>query len=214
MASVCASSLALNDANVPIKESVAGVAIGMVSKLGTDQGDVYSQKKCDDNIILTDITGLEDCFGDMDFKITGTNNKEFTAVQADLKSAEGLSHDALDRILRQSNDAIQKILMDMQSGAQKSIKSQSQRLNCKPIIEEIDLPGGLSFYGLTAQIANEPRSKFAGSEIELLGLDIKSSSKCRIFSRETETHERLKDYIKNMDGNLVIFVGELNYKRS
>lgn len=77
MASVCASSLALLDAGVPIKEQVAGVAMGIFTQLDEN-------KEIKDYKILTDISGFEDFMGDMDFKIAGTNDG-ITAVQADFK---------------------------------------------------------------------------------------------------------------------------------
>ncbi|MCX5669194.1 MAG: polyribonucleotide nucleotidyltransferase, partial [Candidatus Omnitrophica bacterium] len=74
MASVCAATLSLMDAGVPIKEAVGGVALGLV-------------KEANQTAILTDIAGLEDHFGDMDFKVAGTRSG-ITAVQLDLKNAE------------------------------------------------------------------------------------------------------------------------------
>ncbi|MFP3896429.1 MAG: polyribonucleotide nucleotidyltransferase [Anaerolineales bacterium] len=71
MASACASSLALFDAGVPMKDAVTGIAMGLVS-----DGDRYT--------VLTDIQGLEDFYGDMDFKVTGTK-KGITAIQVDIK---------------------------------------------------------------------------------------------------------------------------------
>ena len=78
MASVCGGSLALMDAGVPITRAVAGISIGMVS----DQQGRYE--------LLTDILGEEDHFGDMDFKVAGTENG-ITGIQLDVK-VEGLAH--------------------------------------------------------------------------------------------------------------------------
>jgi polyribonucleotide nucleotidyltransferase len=98
MASVCASSLSLMDAGVPIKAPVGGIAMGLV--------------KVDDNYItLTDILGAEDAFGDMDFKVAGTS--EFvTALQLDTK-IDGLPAEVLGSALRQARDAREKILATM-----------------------------------------------------------------------------------------------------
>lgn len=89
MASVCAATLSLMDAGVPIKNAVGGVALGLVK---------------DENkaLILTDITGLEDHFGDMDFKVAGTTTG-VTAVQLDLK-IDGISLDLLKDCLYQAKD--------------------------------------------------------------------------------------------------------------
>jgi len=90
MASVCASSLSLMDAGVPIKTSVAGVAMGLVT------GDSKY-------VVLTDIEGLEDAYGDMDLKVTGTA-QGITAVQLDIK-LKGISFEIIDKALLQSRDA-------------------------------------------------------------------------------------------------------------
>ena len=89
MASVCGSTLALMDAGVPIKAPVAGVAMGLVTK-------------DDDFTILTDIQGMEDALGDMDFKVAGTA-KGVTAIQMDIK-IKGLSREILDTALEQAHE--------------------------------------------------------------------------------------------------------------
>jgi polyribonucleotide nucleotidyltransferase len=87
MGSVCGSTLSLMDAGVPIKSPVAGVAMGLIK-----EGDYYS--------ILTDIQGLEDANGDMDFKVAGTS-QGITAIQMDIKIA-GISRDILRDALEQA----------------------------------------------------------------------------------------------------------------
>jgi polyribonucleotide nucleotidyltransferase len=95
MATVCAASLSLMDAGVPIKAPVAGVALGLV-------------KEGNKSVILTDISGGEDHFGDMDFKIAGTA-KGITAIQLDLK-IEGIDLALIDKALTQSREARLTIL--------------------------------------------------------------------------------------------------------
>jgi len=90
MATICASALSLMDAGVPIKEAVSGIALGLI-------------KEKDRAVILTDITGLEDHFGDMDFKVAGTKNG-MTAVQLDLK-IDGIDIDLLKESLLQAKEA-------------------------------------------------------------------------------------------------------------
>jgi polyribonucleotide nucleotidyltransferase len=90
MATVCAGTLSLMDAGVPIKSPVSGIAMGLV-------------KENDKAVILTDISGLEDHFGDMDFKVTGTE-KGTTAVQLDLK-IDGIPIDILKEALEQAKEA-------------------------------------------------------------------------------------------------------------
>jgi polyribonucleotide nucleotidyltransferase len=98
MASVCGSSLALMDAGVPIKRPVAGIAMGLI-------------KEGDDYIVLTDIAGVEDHLGDMDFKVAGTE-RGITALQMDIKIS-GVTFDILRDALTQANDARRFILGKM-----------------------------------------------------------------------------------------------------
>ncbi|MGB9856700.1 MAG: polyribonucleotide nucleotidyltransferase [Dictyoglomaceae bacterium] len=100
MASVCGSSLALMDAGVPIKTSVAGVAMGLIK-----EGDEFE--------VLTDIQGLEDALGGMDFKIAGTRNG-ITAVQLDIK-VDGLTYEIIRKTVYQAKEARLKILDIMDS---------------------------------------------------------------------------------------------------
>ncbi|WP_173916466.1 polyribonucleotide nucleotidyltransferase [Halobacillus sp. Marseille-Q1614] len=97
-ASICASTLAMMDAGVPIKAPVAGIAMGLVKS-----GEDYS--------ILTDIQGMEDFLGDMDFKVAGTA-KGITALQMDIK-IEGLSREILEEALAQAKKGRLQILDSM-----------------------------------------------------------------------------------------------------
>lgn len=97
MASVCAASLALMDAGVPIKEHVAGIALGMSE---------------DGKTILTDIQGPEDHYGLMDFKVAGTKDG-ITAIQMDVKS-DGINLEILEKAFEQSKTARLQILQKMQ----------------------------------------------------------------------------------------------------
>jgi len=96
MASVCASSLSLMDAGIPIKTAVAGIAMGLVTG---DKGN-YA--------VLTDIQGLEDAYGDMDFKVAGTADG-VTAIQLDTK-LKGISIEIIEKTLKQARDARLHIL--------------------------------------------------------------------------------------------------------
>lgn len=99
MASVCGSTLALMDAGVPLKRPASGIAMGII----IGEGGKYK--------VLTDIQGLEDHFGDMDFKVAGTK-EGITALQMDVK-VDGIDTDMLDSVLKQSNrnrmDILEKI---------------------------------------------------------------------------------------------------------
>jgi polyribonucleotide nucleotidyltransferase len=98
MATVCGSSLALMDAGVPIKNSVSGIAMGLI-------------KEGDDFAVLSDILGDEDHLGDMDFKVAGTDNG-ITALQMDIKIA-GITEEIMKDALSQAKDAKDHILKIM-----------------------------------------------------------------------------------------------------
>ena len=121
-ASVCASSLSLMAAGVPIREHVAGIAMGLISKDNT-------------YVTLTDILGAEDALGDMDFKVAGTRNA-ITALQLDMK-IEGLPSDILRKALKQAMDARHHILDIMEDTISEPAKSLSGNA---PRLETIELP--------------------------------------------------------------------------
>ncbi len=100
MASVCGSTMALMDAGVPIKAPVAGVAMGLIKNQETGEFRV-----------LTDIQGLEDFLGDMDFKVAGTQNG-ITAIQMDIK-IKGISEEIMHTAIEQANEGRQFILSKM-----------------------------------------------------------------------------------------------------
>ena len=121
-ASVCASSLSLMAAGVPIREHVAGIAMGLISK--------------DENYVtLTDILGAEDALGDMDFKVAGTRNV-ITALQLDMK-IEGLPSDVLRKALSQAMDARHHILDIMEDTISEPAESLSGNA---PRLETVELP--------------------------------------------------------------------------
>jgi polyribonucleotide nucleotidyltransferase len=142
MASVCAATLALMDAGVPIKDAVGGVALGLV-------------KEGNRTIILTDIAGLEDHFGDMDFKVAGTRTG-VTAVQLDLK-IDGISLDLLEECLVQSKEG-RLFILDKMSEALNSPRERLSifapridvlKINTEKIGELIG-PGGKTIKGIIA----------------------------------------------------------------
>lgn len=100
MASVCGSTMALMDAGVPIKAPVAGVAMGLIKNQETGEFRV-----------MTDIQGLEDFLGDMDFKVAGTS-KGITAIQMDIK-IKGISEEIMHAAIEQANEGRQFILSKM-----------------------------------------------------------------------------------------------------
>ena len=99
MASTCGSSMALMNAGVPVKCMIGGVAMGMITEEGKEP------------VVLTDIQGIEDFLGDMDFKVTG-NDTGITALQMDMK-AKGIANDTLRRALAQAKEGRLHILGKM-----------------------------------------------------------------------------------------------------
>ncbi|HPR24445.1 MAG TPA: polyribonucleotide nucleotidyltransferase, partial [Bacillota bacterium] len=105
MASTCGSCLALMDAGVPIKAPVAGIAMGLIERVEEDGSSKMA--------ILSDIQGMEDFLGDMDFKVAGTE-KGVTAIQMDIK-VHGLSREILEKALSQAKEGRMHILKEMMS---------------------------------------------------------------------------------------------------
>ncbi|MBN1912804.1 MAG: polyribonucleotide nucleotidyltransferase, partial [Candidatus Omnitrophica bacterium] len=143
MASVCAATLSLMDAGVPIKDAVGGVALGLV-------------KEGDSAVIITDITGLEDHFGDMDFKVAGTK-ESITAVQLDLK-IDGISTELLGKCLAQSKEARIFVLDKMKeaiTSPRPELSSYAPRLEVLKVktekIGELIGPGGKTIKKIIAQ---------------------------------------------------------------
>ena len=104
MASTCGSCLALMDAGVPIKRPVAGIAMGLIERVEEDGTSKMA--------VLSDIQGMEDFLGDMDFKVTGTT-EGVTAIQMDIK-VHGLSREILEKALRQAREGRMHIMGIMQ----------------------------------------------------------------------------------------------------
>ena len=124
MASTCASCMSLMAAGVPIKAMVAGISCGLVT------GDTD-----DDFLVLTDIQGLEDFFGDMDFKVTGTH-KGITAIQMDIK-IHGLTRPIVEEAIRRTREARLYIMDEVMS---KAIAEPRKEVNeWAPKIEQITI---------------------------------------------------------------------------
>jgi len=142
MATVCGASLSLMDAGVPIKEPVAGVAMGLVS----DNGKIA---------VLTDILGDEDHYGDMDFKVTGTRDG-ITALQMDIKM-DGITSDILGKALEQAREARLFILEKMNEAIPRPRKQVSPYA---PVVIRMEIktekirsligPGGKTIKQITA----------------------------------------------------------------
>lgn len=164
MASVCGGSLSLMDAGVPIKDPVAGVAMGLIA-----DGD--------DVAILTDIIGDEDHFGDMDFKVTGTRSG-ITALQMDIK-IDGLKKEIMGKALYQAREARMHILDEMDKALSQSrpeISRYAPRITVMNVklekIRDIIGPGGkmikhiIATTGAQINVDDDGRVVIASTESE------------------------------------------------
>nr|WP_164488554.1 polyribonucleotide nucleotidyltransferase [Photobacterium sanguinicancri] len=162
MASVCGTSLALMDAGVPIKASVAGIAMGLV-------------KEGDDFVVLSDILGDEDHLGDMDFKVAGTDDG-ITALQMDIK-IEGITKEIMQIALNQAKGARKHILgvMDEAIGSHRDDISQfaprihTMKINSDKIKDVIGKGGAViraltEETGTTIEIEDDGTIKIAATE--------------------------------------------------
>jgi len=143
MATVCSGCLSLMDAGVPIKEPVAGIAMGLV-------------KEGDNEIILSDILGDEDHLGDMDFKIAGTRDA-ITAIQMDIK-IKGISKETMQKAVVQGQKGIRTILDAMAQTLEKPRETMSPyaprifTIRIKPDkIRDVIGPGGKIIRGIVEQ---------------------------------------------------------------
>ena len=164
MASACGSSLALMDAGVPIKTPVAGIAMGLISESDSNY------------VILTDIIGVEDFIGDMDFKVAGTNDG-ITAVQLDVKN-EGLTDKIISETFEGAKIARLHILEKMLKLIDKP-RGELSKFAPKVIviippqekIGEIIGPGGKNIRNLTAKTNTEINVSHDG-KVTISGIDI------------------------------------------
>ncbi len=176
MATVCAGSLAMMDAGVPITKAVSGIAMGLV-------------KEGNDYAILTDILGNEDHLGDMDFKVAGTSDG-ITGFQMDIK-IQGISFEIMEKALHQAKDGRMHILGKMNEAISKpkdTLSPYAPRLITMNIAtEQIGLvigPGGKTIQGMQ----------------RLFGVDIniEDDGTIHIASPNRENAQSAKEYIKKL----------------
>jgi polyribonucleotide nucleotidyltransferase len=176
MASVCGSTLALMDAGVPIKAPVAGIAMGLVTREGK-----YA--------VLTDIQGVEDALGDMDFKVAGTRDG-ITALQMDIK-IKGLTHEILAQALDQAREARLFVLDKMLAVLPKprtEMSDYAPRITTILInpdkIRDIIGPGGKMIRKITEE---------TGAQI-----DVEDDGRVYISAVDQEGGKRAIDWIKGL----------------
>ncbi len=188
MASVCGGMLALMDAGVPIKTPVAGISVGLVTEFG-DNGELKRYS------LLTDIIGSEDHFGDMDFKLCGTETG-ITGFQLDLK-LPGVSHKIMAEAIDRAKNARAKILGIMQATIDKPRADLSKYA---PRIETLKInpekigaligPGGKTIKGIVAE---------TGAEI-----NIEDDGSVHIYATSPESMARAKEIIGGMTKEIEI----------
>jgi polyribonucleotide nucleotidyltransferase len=176
MASVCGSSLSLMDAGVPIKAPVAGVAMGLI-------------KEGDDYIVLTDIAGVEDHLGDMDFKVAGTS-EGITALQMDIKIT-GVTFDILRDALAQAQDARMTILDKMREAIAEPRAELSQYA---PRISAIQI----DTEKIGAVIGKGGETIRALSDEFDAQIDIDDDGTIRIYAQTGDQGDALVDRIRSM----------------
>ncbi len=188
MASVCSGILALMDAGVPIKKPVAGISVGLVTEFSADgQLSRYTT--------LADILGSEDHFGDMDFKLCGTD-EGVTGFQLDLK-LPGVSHKIMCEAIHQARDLRMQILAVMHaslSAPRTEMSPYAPRIETLKISpDKIGLligPGGKTIKGIVAE---------TGCEI-----NIEDDGTVRIYSNNPEGMERAKQIVGGMTKELEV----------
>ncbi len=187
MASVCAGVLALMDAGVPIRKPVAGISVGLVTEFDGDRLVRYST--------LTDILGSEDHFGDMDFKLCGTDTG-VTGFQLDLK-LPGISHQILAEAIRQAREArttILEVMAGALSAPREELSVFAPRIETVKIpVDKIGLligPGGKTIKGIVAE---------TGAEI-----NIQDDGSVNIYSSNGESLKRAKEIIAGMTKEITI----------
>ena len=190
MASVCGGSLALMDAGVPLAKHVAGISTGLVTKMD-DSGNIEK------HVVLTDIIGAEDHFGDMDFKVCGTRDG-VTGFQLDLK-IQGLPFDIAKEAVKQVTEARMKILGSMEEAMP---THRTQLREHAPRIESVQIdpekigaligPGGKNIRRIT---------EVTGASIDI---DEDNSGKVRIYATDTESMERALNEIELVTGEIEV----------
>lgn len=220
MASVCGGSLALFDAGVPMKGTCSGIAMGLIT-----QGDKYA--------VLSDIMGLEDHLGDMDFKLTGSR-KGITAFQMDLKLASGISLDILRKAIAQATRGRLFIMDHMESTLKEPRPNISKNA---PVIYTMTIPqdkigaligpGGKNIKRITETTdtkidinddgkvmiaaANDAKLQQAKAEIELLTKDVEVN---QIYKGKVVSIQPFGAFVELLPGkDGLLHISEIDKKR-
>ena len=179
-ASICGSTLALMDAGVPIKEPVAGISTGLVT----------DSENPDNYIMLTDIQGLEDFFGDMDFKVGGTKNG-ITAIQVDIK-IDGLSYKIIEEAFARTRKARQYILDEIMLKQIAKPREEVSKYAPKILTMQIDPEKIKDVIGTGGKVINKI--------IEETGvkIDISEEGNVVVYSIDKEAAQKAIDIIESI----------------
>lgn len=176
-ASVCASTMSLMAAGVPIKKQVAGISCGLV----TGETD-------DDYIVLTDIQGLEDFFGDMDFKVAGTHDG-ITAIQMDIK-IHGLTRPIVEEAIRRTKEAREYILNEIMTPAIAEPRKEVGPYAPKIVSIQIDPEKIGDVVGQRGKTINEIIARTG------VKIDITDDGKVSICGTDTEMMDKAVEMVK------------------
>lgn len=179
-ASICGSTLALMDAGVPIKKPVAGISTGLVT----------SKENPNDYVMLTDIQGIEDFFGDMDFKVGGTKDG-ITAIQVDIK-IDGLTYDIIKEAFEKTKVARDYILDEVMLKQIAKPRAEISKYAPRIITTEIDVDKIRDVIG--------PGGKMINKIIAETGvkIDIEEDGRVCIYSTDTKKGEEALKMIKDI----------------
>ena len=185
-ASICASCLSLMAAGVPIKGMVSGIAMGLI----TNDPSRSPDKETNHYTILTDIQGLEDHFGDMDFKCAGTE-KGITALQMDIK-IHGVTREVLSEALAQANKARAEI-REVMKGAIAEPRTEVSKYAPKMVTFNIDPDKIRDVIGTGGKVINDIIAKCDNVKI-----DVEDSGRITIYHSNKESIEAAKTMIDNI----------------
>ena len=179
-ASICGSTLSLMDAGVPIKRPVAGISTGLITNSENDK----------DYVMLVDIQGLEDFFGDMDFKVGGTE-KGITAIQVDIK-CDGLTYDIIKEAFAKTRKARAHILEDVMlpviSEPRKEISKYAPRI----VSTKIDVDKIKDVIGAGGKTINKIIDETG------VKIDIEEDGQVLIYSTEQEQAQRALEMVEDI----------------
>ena len=183
-ASICASCMALMAAGVPIKKQVAGISCGLVT------GDTD-----DDFLVLTDIQGLEDFFGDMDFKVAGTHDG-ITAIQMDIK-IHGLTRPIVEQAIKQCHEAREYIMNEVMTPAIAEPRKQVSKYAPKIIQITIDPEKIGDVVGQRGKTINEIIARTG------VKIDITDDGAVSVCGTEQENMDKAIDMVKMIASDYV-----------